>query len=151
MTKEQRRRLVAACSVLGTGIHESKGVDAPEILLWRAFQWCAPELDLRDHQLIKVTFPEWSGFKKSLKLLDLWITKQFKPRDEQERHACYRIVAECILKLVERMQVHNKPRNLLLQTLNAIHAVEEEYPGYAEAGMLGIVLETKRTTGAKKE
>jgi hypothetical protein len=144
MDSDQRKRISVACSILGQGTKDPIGLDPPEELLWRSYQYAAPELELPAVGYARKNGKGWSQFKASAEAIESWIHDQFNPRDEAERHSVYRLIARCILIMVTKRDLPKNRPTLLSQAAYAKEAVEDQYPGYIESGFLRIVLDQKR-------
>lgn len=112
-------------------------VSTPEELLWTSFERVMAE---RQQTLIPLgiirTAPGWSKYRAAAQLLSPWVALHFQPKDEVERARAYRIIAECILNMIEYWDVAWTPNLLMQQTSNATQAVDISFPGYAKAGLL---------------
>jgi len=139
MSPEQRRCVVVACNVLGMEV--GGGVDAPEDLLWRGYTRYAEECRVL---LPSVGYArkmrDWAKLKRACQDLDPWVRKHFEIEDETERAAAYRLVARCVMRMVDDMELSWLPRILMQQAANATQAVERQFPGYAQGGLLRTVL-----------
>ena len=139
LSPDDRAKVSAACSVLGTKSRKAGEIQSPAELLWDAYQ---DEADARGLSLppssVAKSSAAWARFEKACRNLDLWINTNFRPADEGKRWEAYSVVGRCI---VSQMTAGDRPLPLISNVLmncaaSGPSAVESQYPGYAKAGLL---------------
>lgn len=137
LTAQQRGQIAVRCTMLGTEVVIQKSCEPAE-LLWRGFIRVTEE---RDIILSSVAMAQnaasWPAFKRTCRRLDDWVKGCMAPESETERVKAYRIIADCIVRMIESWDnVPVLPSTLFKQAENATQAVEAQFPGYAAAGLL---------------
>ena len=136
LTPQQRAELVVRCQFLGAD-STPRGVDTGAELLWRGL---VVAMENRNQLLPEVPQVKktrgWSKFQKECDRLDSWVKENFQHIDETERAKSYRIVAECLVRMVLSWDRPVTPNILMGNVGKATQAVDMQYPGYADSRLL---------------
>lgn len=138
LTAAQRREVAFRCQQLGAGTTApAPGGAAPEELFWSGFTSVLAERGIVCQTAASVSrLKAWPAFAAVSKELVPWIDKHFGPRDMVELARSFRIIAKCVVDVVESMRVPMTPSVLLQQARNATQAVAHGFPDYLRAGLL---------------
>lgn len=134
---QERQQLRLALDALGSSSPTSSSVWEPSELLWSSFVSHLETLGVQAAPLGQARRNNgWSAFVRVSEQLDRWVTRHFDPETVLERKRAYKVCARCVIRSMHDMKIPITTRTLLQQSANATGAVDRQYPGYAEAGVL---------------